>query len=39
MTAEVSCAVAGAVICALSLAMLVPSWVEDVRTWVAGDDA
>jgi hypothetical protein len=38
MSADVSCAVAGAVICAASLAMLVPSWVADVRTWVARGD-
>jgi hypothetical protein len=39
MTADVSCAVAGAVICVTALAMLIPSWVADVRAWVAGGDA
>jgi hypothetical protein len=31
--------VAGAAICVLGLAMLLPSWVQDLRVWLAGDVA
>jgi hypothetical protein len=31
--------IAGATICVLGLAMLLPTWVRDVRVWLAGDGA